>query len=430
MKQCPRCASELNANDKVCPRCGLPVDKMQYDEEQVVNESKLTAVQKKEKKRIAKEEKKAKKREQKLREQKSDTDFSVYASNAEQSEQTDEVLTHRQKREKIKKAKMTPKFELDENGEFHIDTKDVELVGEETGKIIDEHYAKTYSIKKARGDYHEPKIKWWEIYKLADRAFARRKIKKEVSKASKIKPDFIKKSKLLLLAIFLGWTGAHNFYAKNKTKGWVTLISLLLSVGVMQLAKYSSFFASIQISVGGFFGFVTLVIWFGDAINIMFNNFKYRIQKDAFIFNMNIKTRAKLGEKYIDLDLYQKPWWIRHKVWWQKKRRNYQEWKHDRRQRLIEKEKAKQEAKEKQEKIDAEIAEFEEKELNQIKQKSKEQKMEDVKKQLKETQVLEDIQNFENEDSESEDSSKPKKTSSNRKPKISVNTKNKKNNKK
>ena len=28
---------------------------------------------------------------------------------------------------------------------------------------------------------------------------------------------------------------------------------------------------------------------------------------------MNIETRAKLGEKYIDMDLYQKPWWFRFK---------------------------------------------------------------------------------------------------------------------
>ena len=56
------------------------------------------------------------------------------------------------------------------------------------GKIIEERQKQTYSVKKARGDYREPKIKWWEIYKLADRAFARKKIKKEVAKASKIKP--------------------------------------------------------------------------------------------------------------------------------------------------------------------------------------------------------------------------------------------------
>ena len=32
MKQCPRCASEITKNDKVCPRCKLPVDKMKFNE--------------------------------------------------------------------------------------------------------------------------------------------------------------------------------------------------------------------------------------------------------------------------------------------------------------------------------------------------------------------------------------------------------------
>ena len=32
MRQCPRCASEITKNDKVCPRCKLPVDKMKFDE--------------------------------------------------------------------------------------------------------------------------------------------------------------------------------------------------------------------------------------------------------------------------------------------------------------------------------------------------------------------------------------------------------------
>ena len=83
---------------------------------------------------------------------------------------------------KKKKASEQFQFEVDENGEININTKDVEIIGEETAKIYDEKQKQTYSVKKARGDYREPKIKWWEIYKWADRSFARRKIKREVSK--------------------------------------------------------------------------------------------------------------------------------------------------------------------------------------------------------------------------------------------------------
>lgn len=435
MKQCPRCASEINKVDKVCPRCGLPVDKMNLDfsDEEDVKKVKLTSAQKKERKRQQKEAKKAEKKARKLRESRSDTDFSKFASNSGSSENTDAFGRRRNK-----KKSQALKFDLDENGEFNIDTADVEIVGEETGKIIDEVNKQTYSVKKARGDYREPKIKWWEIYKLADRSFARRKIKKEVVKASKIKPDFIKKSKLLLLALFFGWCGAHNFYAKNKKKGWVSVISLIVCVLIMILADKFAFFASIQLSIAGCAGFIFLAIWFSDLINIIFNNFRYRIQADEFIFNMNIKTRAKLGEKYIDIDLYQKPWWVRFKVWCQKKKRGYQEWKHDRRQRLIEKEKAKQAKADEQAKIDADIAEFEAKESAAIekvksekikKQQSQAEKMENVKSSL-DANVLNEIKSFENESGKDDSSSNSKPKQSQKKAKVVVNTKKNKNNKK
>ena len=120
--------------------------------------------------------------------------------------------------------------------------------------------------------------------------------KREVSRASKIPPEYIKKSKLLLLSIFLGWTGAQNFYAKNKRKGWISIITLIIWFGVGGLAKISKFFSSIQILVGGLAGFINLFIWISDIINVITNQFEYKIQKDAFISCMNVETRVKLGE--------------------------------------------------------------------------------------------------------------------------------------
>lgn len=355
MKQCPRCASEITSKMKKCDRCGLPLDGIDFSDE----EKEMTA--KNSKKIQAKERKKAKKlakKEKRERELVSDTDFSKYASNSDNAyvEEVEEKKgffgTSKKKKNKVAR----PQFEIDENGEFNIGTEDVEIVGSKIGKIIDEQYTKNYSVKKARGDYRPPKIKWWEIYKIADRSFARRKIKKEVNKAAKIKPDFIKKSKLLMLSIFLGWSGAQNFYAKNTKKGWFQIVSLVLFLGVAFLSPYYRFFARIQVSIGGGAGFVTLLIWFSDIFNVLFNSFKYRIQKEGFIFAMNVETRAKLGEKYIDLDLYKKPWWVKLKVWFQKKKRDYAEWKHDHRQRMIEKEKAKLAKQEEQAKINEEIA--------------------------------------------------------------------------
>ena len=203
MRQCSRCASELNDNDKVCPRCGLPVDKMVGAEEEALAEEmikqsksdKLNKAQKKEKRRLAKLAKKEAKKKRKEESKVSSTDFSKFAAN---NSSEDEIAVLGKRRKKNDKFQ----FEIDENGEFHIDTKDVEIIGEDVAKIYEERRRKQeYSVKKARGDYRPSRIKWWEIYKLADRAFARRKIKKDVTKAAKVKPDFVSKAKLLILAI-------------------------------------------------------------------------------------------------------------------------------------------------------------------------------------------------------------------------------------
>lgn len=416
MRQCPRCASEINKQDKVCPRCGLPVEKMGQGEDSLAEDlenqsksTKLNRAQKKEKKRLARLAKKEAKKQKKLAESVSNTDFKNLAKNSEHSADQEIKL----KRRKNKNDEF--QFEVDENGELNIDTKDVEIIGEEASKIYEEkHEQQTYSVKKARGDYRPPKIKWWEIYKLADRSFARRKIKKEVSKAARVKPDFISKTKLLILAILFGWCGAHNFYAKNKKKGFVTLSFLLLSIVGLMLNDVP-FFKAIELWIIGFTGFVVLVIWISDVVNIIFDRFEYRIQKDKFISELNIETRAKLGEKYIDLELLHKPWYVRFKVWCQKKKRNYEEWRHDRRQRMIEKEKAKLAKQEEKEKIDSEIAEYEAKELEKI-NAEKQQKSEELEKETKE-------------EISSETENKVRVPKKSRQAKISVNTKKSTNNK-
>ena len=68
MKQCSRCASEIGNKDKVCPRCGLPTDRMEFAKEleEEAKSSKLNRAQKKEKRRLAKLEKKEAKRQKKL----------------------------------------------------------------------------------------------------------------------------------------------------------------------------------------------------------------------------------------------------------------------------------------------------------------------------------------------------------------------------
>lgn len=421
MKQCPRCASEISAKDKVCPRCRLPVSKMVEAQESLAEDlekqaesKKLNRAQKKEKKRLAKLAKKEAKKQRKLEMAESNTDFSQFASNRENKEQVN-TLPLKKKKDKNDEFQ----FVVDENGEFYIDTKDVEIIGEETAKIYEERMQRqTYSVKKARGDFRPPKIKWWEIYKLADRSFARRKIKKEVAKASKVKPDFIKKGKLLALAVFFGWCGAHNFYARNKKKGFVSLTFLAVSV-LSMLLNGVPFFKQMELWLIGFTGFVVMVIWVSDIVDIIFNKFKYRIQKDKFIAGMNIETRAKLGEKYIDLELLKKPWWVRFKVWCEKKKSNYQEWRKERRQALIEKEKAKLEKQEERDKIESEIALAEQKELETIEKNKKEEKQKRPGRGSKNAQKTGEI---------SEE--KPKTSQKKRTAKITINNKSKNNSKK
>ncbi len=411
MRQCSRCASELNEKDKVCPRCGLPVSKMGEAEdalaEEMIKESKsdkLNRAQKKEKKRLAKLAKKEAKRKRKEESKVSSTDFSKFAVNASSDEA--EIVVPKKKRKKNDNFQ----FEIDENGEFNIDTKDVEIIGEEVSKIYEERRRKQeYSVKKARGDYRQPKVKWWEIYKLADRAFARRKIKKDVAKAAKMKPDFISKAKLLILSILFGWCGVHNFYARNKKKGFVTLTFLTISI-LSMIFNDLAFVKAIEIWLIGFTGFVVISIWVIDVVNIIFNKFEYRIQKEKFISSMNIETRAKLGEKYIDLELLKKPWWVRFKVWCDKKKRNYHEWKQERRQRMIEKEKAKLEMQEEKDKIEQEVAAFEKKELEKLENEKKQEKT-SAKKEKKESS-----------ENEVEEVKEQKKTSAPKKAKVTVKT--------
>ncbi len=400
MKQCPRCSAVITSKMEKCEKCGLPLDSVDFSDEFEKQELEMQnkKAEKKAEKRAKKLARKQELKEKRERESVSTTDFSKFASNVEHEEEPEEYIEKKglfgSKKKKKKNKQEKPNFEIDENGEFYISTSDVEIVGEETGKLIEEQHSKSYSVKKARGDYKEPKIKWWEIYKLADRAFARRKIKKEVNKAAKIKPEFVKKSSLLTRAIFLGWCGAHNFYAKNIKKGWTSVISLILWMGIAFFASFVPFLSKIQISVGGCAGFICIFIWFGDIFNIAFNSFKYRLQREKFIFSLNIETRAKLGEKYIDYELYKKPWWFRFKVWCQKKKRNYEEWKHDRRQRLIEKEKAKLAKQEEKAKIDAEIARHDAMEDAEFEKKKQEERA----KLIMDEGMVADLKSFGNED--------------------------------
>lgn len=196
----------------------------------------------------------------------------------------------RKRRKHKRKQQEVPDVKKDENGELEIDTTDVTYF---------EGAKQPYGAKSARGERDDEKIQWWEIYKWADLYLARRKINKEVNKAARIEPTYIKHGVLLCLAILFGWMGAHNFYAKNRGKGWFVLSSLIIALIVVSVPAFKGV---IDVSIGGGLGFVILIMWLSDIISIVLRRYKFRESKLKFIAKLNLETRKKLGKKYININ--------------------------------------------------------------------------------------------------------------------------------
>lgn len=271
-KICKNCFESYSGKPETCPHCGILLN---AEKPKNNKEDKKVKIKKERKRRITSKE--------------IMDSINFVELNAKANQQK---LTKKQK-EKL------PEFKVEKSGEYSVDIKDV--------TYLPSTY--TYSAKKARGEYDAPKIKWWEIYKWADLMLAKRKIKKQVKRASHYRPQQISKSKLLTLCIFFGWMGGHNFYARNYRKGIFVLVAGLLGAFVA-LAPFT-FLNYIRTSIGGGLLFVVLFMWGMDLINIICNTYSYRLSKWKFIDCLNTDTRATLGAKYIDKDEYKKPWCVR-----------------------------------------------------------------------------------------------------------------------
>lgn len=275
---CKNCMQFYDGKPEVCPFCGAQLRVSKKIEEPQSSETKENKVKNKRKRFISSKEIMAEISFDELLNRTNDTDVKSW-------------------RDKRKKNQESPQVSVDENGELYIDTRDVTYLPE----------THTYSVKKARGEYVRPKIKWWEIYKWADLMFARRKIKKQVKRAGQYRPEPIKKGSLLTLCIILGWAGLHNFYARNHRKGWFVLIACIFG----SICVFNPVFKAVQVSLGGGLMFVVLLMWLFDIIDIIFNKYQFRLSKWRFIDELNVDTRAKLGMKYLDKDEYKKPWIVR-----------------------------------------------------------------------------------------------------------------------
>lgn len=295
VKFCPKCMNIIGKKDTECSSCGMKVEDMNIEDSVSILPKKI----KKEKEVILDENGKtlSKKEIKKLQEQK-EIDFEEAFAEPEESqteglenlevqENAEEKLLPKRHKHKSKK-KEKPEFSVSESGEYSINTKDVTFFENQ----------EEYSVKKARGDYEPEKLKWWEIYKWADRMLARRKVKKEVNKAATVRPEFVSKTTMLLLCIFFGWMGAHNFYAKNTAKGW-TIVGMLIATVI--IVEVPVLYAFMGVFVGGGCGFIVVCMWIIDLFGIITNRYRYKITKMQFIRKLNVETRAKLGKKYINI---------------------------------------------------------------------------------------------------------------------------------
>lgn len=288
---CPRCMNIIRKNDQKCSSCGLEVSKMldeeikQEEENQKAFEERVNQASSEDKNDIVSEN---------ITTQENGVVVDTASILQQEGEAEEKAKPKRHKHKSKKKVidkEDLPEYTVDENGEFEINTDDVTYLPESH---------QTYSVKKARGDSPaREKIQWWEIYKWADLMLARRKINKEVNKASHKLPYNVTKTGMLIWCILFGWLGIHNFYAQNKKRGWMVVafdavIFTVLNVPVL--------YKIMGIFVGGGLGFIVLAMWINDFISIIMNRYRYRISKEEFISNLNIETRGKLPKKYWNLD--------------------------------------------------------------------------------------------------------------------------------
>jgi len=226
--------------------------------------------------------------------EKSEADNNVTEKKSQQDVEDIQEMTEEEKlmREKEQNAEIVKKnghnMSQDVDGKIEIKTDDVTLL------------PKTYSIKEARGDMPE-KPKWWEIYKRADQRLARRKIMKEVNREGREYPEGIKKWKLIIFCILLGYAGIYHFYAGNRKRGLWHLGIFIFALIVTNLPWKFMAEWGLDWFIGGFAGFVAVFWWFWDLINIVTNRYVFDESRDKFIAKLNYNTRSKLGKKYINV---------------------------------------------------------------------------------------------------------------------------------
>ncbi len=314
---CPRCMNRVHKGDEKCTNCGLSRDEMEemltkkpkeekveesakpivknedggisIDTQAIINDQSILSEENKDNEEAEKASEEAS--EEQVEEPSEQVSYEKGIDSNEIGKVVFEESKAKRHKHKKKKQEELPEYSVDENGEYNINTKDV--------TFLEGVEAPTYSVKKARGDYKQEKLKWWEIYKWADRHLAKRKIMKEVNKASRKTPYGISRGVMITLCLLFGYMGAHSLYAKNYGRGLTSLISFIIAVIVISVEPL---YRIMGVFVGGGLGFLVMAMWVVDLLALIMNRYKYRISKEEFISNLNVETRAKISNKYIDFD--------------------------------------------------------------------------------------------------------------------------------
>lgn len=110
---------------------------------------------------------------------------------------------------------------------------------------------------------------------------------KDTIKTADWPPD-AKKSTALLLCLFLGYTGAHNFYLGRFIKAGVSLFGFVLAIVMVILTDYiygSNLWYILRI-IAIIPGTCVLIFWFSDLIAIIFERYKIPVAINEGLYSL------------------------------------------------------------------------------------------------------------------------------------------------
>jgi len=102
------------------------------------------------------------------------------------------------------------------------------------------------------------------------------KLRDDTSKIvmSRTLPADVSKIKLLLLCIFLGWTGAHCYYVGRHKRGFTIALLLLCSMLFVAIPSTWAIHALFGGVLAGFPGMIAFFCWWLDICRIIGNRFQ------------------------------------------------------------------------------------------------------------------------------------------------------------